>query len=190
MGQLIELLGSSVIASYIILIIFSLNMRMNDSASQYFQNTFNQRNAITAGQVIEYDFYKIGYKATGNKILQADSNAIKFVADIANNGTVDTITYYLSSKNILNTTTNPNDMLLYRRQNQTVNTTAIVSRFYLQYYDSLLNNLSYASLTNQTNRANIRIIRAYVKTELADQSDNSYSPMEWRKEFRPRGIQR
>lgn len=188
MGQLIILMGSTVIAGYVMFIILSLNLRMNATASQYYENTFNQRNAVTAGQIIEHDLYKIGYKASGNKILQADSSQIKFVSDITNNGTVDTISYYLSNKNLLNTTANPNDMILYRKRNQTENTAAIVTRFYLQYYDSLLNKLTYASLSNQTIRTKIRLIRVYVKTEFADPIDNFYGPMEWQKEFRPRNM--
>lgn len=189
MGQLIELIGSTVIAGYIIFIILSLNLRITTTATEHFQNTYNQRNAVTAGQIIEYDFYKIGYKAAGNKILQADSNVVKFVSDLSNSGIVDTLTYYTSSKSVLNTSANPNDMILYRKRNQTVNTTAIVTRFYLQYYDALLNNLSYSSLADQAERSKIRVIRTYVKTEFADPINNSYGPMEWRKEFRPRNVE-
>jgi len=188
MGQLIELIGATVIAGYIMFIILSLNISMNTTATRYFQNTFNHRNAVTVGQITEHDFYKIGLKASGNKILQADSSTIKFVSSLDNNGSVDTITYYLSNKSTLNSTANPNDMILYRKRNQITNTSGIVSRFYLQYYDSLLNNLTYSSLTNQTYRTKIRVIRVYIKTELADPIDNSYYPMEWRKEFRPRNM--
>lgn len=189
MGQLIELLGSTVIAGYIILIILSLNMKMNSNASQYFQDTFNQRNAITAGQVIEDDFYKIGYKVSGNKILQADSSTIKYLADYTNTSSIDTISYSVGSKTALSATSNPNDVPLYRKLNQRNFTVAVVTRFNLQYYDSSLNVLSYASLSNPSNLAKIHEIRAYVKTELPDQVSNTYSPLEWRQTIRPRSIQ-
>ncbi|TSA26546.1 MAG: hypothetical protein D4R68_07095, partial [Ignavibacteriales bacterium] len=80
------------------------------------------------------------------------------------------------------------DKLLYRKVNQTVTTASVVTRFYMQYYDSLLNKLSYASLTNAATRANIRTIRVLVKSELADSVSANYSPVEWRKEYRPRNL--
>jgi hypothetical protein len=188
MDQWIELMGSIVIAGYIIFIILTLNSRISSTTFQYFQNSFNERNAVTVGQVIEYDFYKIGYKTSGNKILYADSSMIQFVSDLDNAGNSDTVTYSLSDTSALTNTTNPNDKILYRKRNQTKNITGIVTRFYLQYYDSLLNNLTYASLTNQTNRTNIRVIRAYIRTEFAAKADSSYYPMEWQKEFKPRNM--
>lgn len=189
MSDLIELIGSTVIAGYVILIVFALNAKVSSSASQYYQDTFNQQSAITSAQIIEDDFYKIGYKATGNKIVQADSSLIKYVSDYNDNGTIDTISYYLSNTSAMSSTTNPNDKLLYRKINQNVYTSAIVTRFYLQYFDSVLNNLSYASLTSMANLARIRTIRVLIRTELADPIDSSYAPVEWRKEFRPRNLQ-
>jgi len=82
MGQLLELLGASIIGGFIMLIGLALNMQISDSSREIFQSTYNQRSAITASQVIEYDLYKAGYAATGEKITQADSNAVKFRSDL------------------------------------------------------------------------------------------------------------
>ena len=188
MSDLIELLGSIVIAAYIILIIIALNIRMNNSATQFYQDTFNQRSVISAADILDYDFYKIGYKASSAKIVQADSSTIKYATDYDNTGTIDTISYYLSSTSAMSSTKNPRDKLLYRKVNQTVTTASVVTRFYMQFYDSLLNKFSYASLTNPTNRANIRTIRVLVRSELADSVSANYSPVEWRKEYRPRNL--
>jgi hypothetical protein len=188
MSDLIQLLGSIVIAAYVILIILALNLRINESATQYYQDTFNQRSVIGAANILDYDFHKIGYKASSAKIVQADSSSIKYASDYDNTGTMDTISYYLSSTSAMSSTKNPRDKLLYRKVNQTVNTASVVTRFYIQYYDSLLNKLSYSSLTNPTNRANIRTIRVLVKGELADSISTHYSPVEWRKEYRPRNL--
>lgn len=188
MSEIIKLIGANVIAGFVILIILSLNIRMSDSANQLYQDTFNQRSAITAAQVLEYDFYKIGYGVTSNKIIQADSSIIKYASDVDNNGTVDTLTYYTGSKTLLASTANPNDMPLYRRLNQTTYTVASVTRFNLTYYDSANTNLSYASLTGQATRSKIRTIQILVKTELPDSSSNFYSPVEWRKKIRPKNL--
>jgi hypothetical protein len=188
MGQWIELMGSTLIAGYLIFIILTLNSGISATTSKYFQNSFNQRNAITTGQIIENDLYKIGYNTSGNKILQADSSTLQFVSDLDNDGVSDTITYTLSDTSAVNNTSNPNDKYLYRQRGKAKNVTGIVTRFNLVYYDSLLNNLSYSSLTSQTTRGNIRVIKAYIKTEFASTTDISYYPMEWQKEFRPRSL--
>ena len=52
MSDLIELIGSTVIAGYVILIILALNLRVSSSATQYYQDTFNQQSAITAADII------------------------------------------------------------------------------------------------------------------------------------------
>ncbi|MBX2975256.1 MAG: hypothetical protein KF721_03915 [Ignavibacteriaceae bacterium] len=188
MGQFIELIGSTIIAGFIILIIINLNIRMNSTAASFVQSSLNQRNAIAIGQILEYDFYKIGFKAGTNKIFQADSGRISFAASLNNDASIDTITYYLSSTSNLANTQNPNDRLLYRRVNQQLSYAGIVTRFYIQYYDSLLNNLTYASLTTQANRNRIKVVKAYIRNELANQKDGTYSPVEWQKEFRPRNL--
>lgn len=188
MSEIIKLIGANVIAGFVILIILSLNMRMSDSANQLYQDTFNQRNAITSAQILEYDFYKIGYNVTGNKIIQADSSIIKYLSDVDNNGTVDTVTYYTGSKTALTSTANPNDMELFRKLNQTINSISIVTRFYLSYFDSANTNLPYATLTNQSSRDKIRTIQVLVKTELPDSTGNLYSPVDWRKKIRPKNL--
>ncbi len=189
MSDLIELIGSTVIAGYVILIILALNLKVSSSATQYYHDTFNQQSAITAADIIEDDFYKIGFKAANVKIVQADSSFVKYITDYNNNGIMDTLSYYLSGTSSMSSTANPNDKLLYRKVNQNTYTAAIVTRFYMQFYDSLLNNLSYASLTSPTNLARIRTIRVLIRTELADPIENSYAPVEWRKEFRPKNLQ-
>jgi hypothetical protein len=189
MGQWIQLMGSTIISGYIIFIILNLNSTMSSTTSRYYQNSLNQRNAITIGQTVEYDFYKIGFNTSGNKILQADSSTLKFVCDLNNAGGSDTMTYSLSATGKVSNTPNPNDKLLYRQHNSgTSYSLGTVTRFYMQYYDSLLNNLSYTSLTSQTTRSTIRVIRAYIKTEIASQADKSYYPLEWQKDFKPRNM--
>ncbi len=196
MGQLLELIGASIIGAMIMLIGIGLNFQINESSREIFQNTYNQRAAITSGQVIEYDFYKAGYKATSEKLIQADSSTIKFKSDIDDNGTVDTVYYYLGSKDSLKSTTNPNDKKLFRKINsQTANTVALVTRFLLTYKDSIGNTLSYSSLTNAATRAKVRSIRVYIKTELPDpvyttsnRDIKSYNPLDWKKTIRPKNL--
>ena len=189
MGQLLELLGASIIGGFIMLIGLALNMQISDSSREIFQSTYNQRSAITASQVIEYDLYKAGYGVTGEKVMQADSNGIKFKSDFDKNGTIDTIYYYTGATSAMTSTSNPNDKQLFRKINsQSPNLVSVITRFNIVYYDSIGNQLSYPSLSSSVQRLKIRGMRTYVKTELPDAINNIYNPMEWRKMIRPKNL--
>jgi hypothetical protein len=189
MGQLLELLGASIIGGFIMLIALTLNMQISDSAREIFQSTYNQRSAITASQVIEYDFYKAGYGVTSEKVIHADSNAVKFRSDLDNNGTIDTIYYYTGATSAMTSTTNPNDKQLYRKvSSQSANLVSIITRFNIVYYDSIGNQLNYSTLSSSVQRSKIRGMRAYVKTELPDAINNLYNPMEWREMIRSKNL--
>ena len=168
---------------------FALNMQISDSSREIFQSTNNQRSAITATQVIEYDLYKTGYGVSGEKVIQADSNVVKFKTDLDNNGTIDTIYYFIGNTSAMASTSNPNDKQLFRKiNNQPANLVSVITRFNLVYYDSIGNQLNYSSLSSSVQREKIRAMRAYVKTELPDALNNLYSPMEWREMIRPKNL--
>lgn len=164
-------------------------MRMQNTSAEYLQNSITQSNAIQIGQIVESDFYKAGFKAANNKVLAADSVSITFRGDVNADGNPDTVNYYLSAKTAANFTANPNDMILYRKLNAgTSNMVAVVTAFRLAYYDTLGAGLSYSGLTTQTNRDKIKLIQIYIKSELAEQSQNSYSPVEWQEKIRPKNL--
>lgn len=189
MGQLLELLGASIIGGFIMFIALALNMQISDSSREIFQSTYNQRSAITASQVIEYDLYKVGYGVSGEKVMQADSNAVKFKSDLDNNGTIDTIYYYTGATSAMTSTSNPNDKQLFRKiNNQSANLVSVITRFNLVYYDSIGNQLNYSFLSSAVQRLKIRGMRTYVKTELPDAINNLYNPMEWREMIRPKNL--
>lgn len=188
MGQLIELLGATVIGSLIILVILSLNLQMNETTRELTQNRFTQRFSAASVEILEYDLYKAGYNTSGNKILLADSNQIRFRADLDNNGTIDTVYYSTSSTSAMSSTNNPNDKQLLRRVNSTTNTAAIITRLLMVYYDSLGTLLTYANLANQSTRDKVKTIRTYLKLELPDAVNNYYNPVEVRRIIRPKNL--
>lgn len=190
MGQLLELIGSTIIAGFVILILLRLNSQIGDAATELHQQTFNQRNAVTVGDVLEHDFAKIGYRVTiGDKIIQADSNRIIFRTDIDNNGTIDTIDYSLTTPDSLSSTPNPLDRILLRKVGNAIpRITSMVTRFRLIYYDSVNNEISYGSLASSAFRNKIRGIRMYTKYELPFMVNNSYNPTELRRIFRPKNL--
>jgi hypothetical protein len=189
MQSIIELLGANVIGGMIMLIGITLNIQINDAARDIFEDTYQLRNSITAFQIIDYDLHKAGYGVAGEKIVIADSNAFKFKADLQNNGTIRTVYYYVSSDSVMSSTNNPNDKQMLRKIDASnPNTVSTITRLNFAYYDSIGNQISYASLSNAVNRTKIRSIRIYVREEAPEMLNGIYKPIEWRTIIRPTNL--
>jgi len=155
---LIDIAGSVILGGILMLTLF----RMNDNATR---NTYNfsgeltlQENLVTTGEVLEYDFRKIGYcedplqlpHPEQDAILYADTSNIKFLTDLlitpygdpnpSGDGTLDTIQYYLGPASELSGTPNPNDKMLYRVVNGVSTGVNLgITQFRIRYYrDSLI----------------------------------------------------
>lgn len=178
-----DIIGSIAISGAVILMIVTLNINMNSSGDEIFKSSYSQSAAISSAQVIESDIYKAGYKATGNKVLQSDSINFKFVSDINNDGSSDTVYYYRS-------TSSTPDKPVYRKVNSAA---AIIvgsySQFTFSYYDSLANILSYPTVSTQTGRNRIQSIElTSIIRWPSPNSDSVYQSASWRKLISPRNL--
>ena len=150
-SSLLDILGSTIIGGLLLMIL----MRMNATAVQnnylYSGEQIVQQNIVEVVKLLEYDFRKIGYCSVwtnipdpAKAIIQADSNSISFLTDIVTSsypygdGVVDTLKYYLSSKSVLSSTPNPNDMILYRVINHdaVAGSNLGVTQFKLTFFDA------------------------------------------------------
>lgn len=189
MQHLLELLGANVIGGMIMLIGITLNMQINEAARDIFEDTYQLRNSITAFQIIDYDLHKAGYGVTGEKIVIADSNALKFKADLNDNGTIRTVYYYVGSDSVMSITSNPNDRQMLRKiDNINPNIVSTITRLNFVYYDSIGNQIAYASLSSAVTRSKIRSIRIYVRAEAPEIVNGIYKPIEWRTIIRPTNL--
>ena len=189
MAYWLDLLGSYIIAGAIILMVGRLNVYVLNSSNENLQANLEQLKLTASSEIIDYDFYKIGYKITGDKIVLADSDKIKFYSDINNDGTGDTLYYYYGDVSELLSTKNPSDKLLYRIfNNGTPFSSNIITDFKISYFDSLNTQISYASLSNQSSRNDIRTIQIYLKVESAEPVDTVYQAVEWQKKITPKNL--
>lgn len=119
MSILLDIFGSVVIAGMLFMLIIKLNLfssqagYSSDSELKLIQNT------KTLAEIIDYDFRKIGYKYDGVAITVADSNHIKFYADMqapgtAGYGTMDIVEYIVGNTSEVPGTVNPNDKIIKR----------------------------------------------------------------------------
>ena len=188
MVTLLDILGSFVIGGMVLLAVITLGTDMSGSAERMTYDLVVQENMVELAREVEYDFYKIGYgDTTGAPIRIADSTSIKFMADIDNDGSLDSVRYFLGLPDELTSTPNPNDRMLYRVLNaETPKTSNMgVVGFDLTYYDA--SGIVTAVL------ADIRAIRVRLDVEssfpYADTTFVKYAGLHWEEYIAPRNIQ-
>jgi hypothetical protein len=119
MNYILDLMGSSLIAGILFLLVLKLNL-YSSSANYYSDNELRlQQNAKTMAEIINYDFRKIGYKCDSTAIIKAEPTHIKFYADMNEPGTsgsgiVDVVEYCLGDSTEASGTTNLRDKVMYR----------------------------------------------------------------------------
>ncbi len=118
-SSLLDIIGSMLIGGLLLL----TTLRINDSATR---NTFQsqedltvQQNLTSLVQNLESDFRKIGYRNGGlappadSCIIYGRSDSIAFMSDINDDGSLDTVIWYLEKTHVQNCP-NPNVKMLVR----------------------------------------------------------------------------
>ena len=188
MGYLLDIVGSFIIGGMVIMILLAVNINNSASSSVILFTTLEQQKVTDVSELIEYDFYKLGYRIADEKIAIADSNEIKFYTDIDNNEFADSIHYYLGETTDLSYTSNPKDKPLYRKRNDSLVTEMPVVDFNLSYFDSIGNTLDYASLTSSAGRELIKSIKIKITVESDEMYDDHYRTSEWKKKISPKNL--
>ncbi len=184
-SSILDILGAIITGGMLMLILF----RLNDAGVQ---NTYNntqdlivQQNLTSVIDVMESDLRKLGYCKDWNKIpdptksiLVADSTRIKFLTDLDNNGTVDTLDYYVGTTTELKDTPNPNDRMLYRVVNHDKPRSANlgITYFNLLYFGALGDTLSFPIV----NTGSIQSIQISIRVEDTEAYQNEYRDAFWR----------
>jgi len=185
-SYMLDILGSVAIGALVILMIFRFNQTMLNASNEKLLYNITQMNTVNASEVIEYDFYKIGFRVNSDiddVFRKAELSELEYLTDIDNDGVMDSVLYSLSDTTALYGTENPHDKLLYRTVNggspQIV--TSVVD-FELTYRDTLgvvitpISDLSVAA-----NRRAIRSIEVYINMESADKIEGFYQGTEWKR---------
>lgn len=142
MQVLLDLIGSVVIAAFVILMGLRLNQTIGGSADAAKANLIVQESVVDIVRSLDYDFRKIGYDVPDpeNAIVIADSNHIEFRADMVDaagnprpDGNVDVIDWFLTDP--IGGFPNKAIRILYRQVNhgQPVGAALGVTQFKLKY---------------------------------------------------------
>ncbi len=199
MTTMLDIIGATVIAGMVMIIIFGVTANLNQTL---YTSTFSlnvQTSTVSLARTIEYDFYKIGYnvnKTIDTCITYADTNQIHFKTDLLNTGSaVNRIIY--RSGTLINWTRNPRDRVFIRRQdNSQINAEVGVTNFNLTYYDINGSKIS-TPITHKDSLAKIKQIKVKLYIESPEpvlRTDNptdtltSYIGVSWEKLIYPRNL--
>jgi hypothetical protein len=202
MNVVLDIVGSTVVAGLILLLVFQLNRSMGNMSFQNTLDVVTQENAKTIADMVNYDFYKIGYHddiTSANPIVEiADSNRIKFRADIDNNGAVDTVQYYTSTSPYYVHGSSTGFKQLYRTVNNTGGYGASlgITSFKLTYYDTLGILLNFPTPSDTALRRRIQSIKIQMTvknpiasdTTLAATFDTTFAATYWEKWISPKNL--
>lgn len=202
MQVMIDIVGATVIAGMVLLIIFGVTANLNQTL---FVSTFSlnvQTSVVSLARTIEYDFYKMGYDIpkVESIILEADTSRIRFwMGRILPNGSIlkTRVTYYTGPPNetVVATTRNPRDRMFYRiEEGSAIQANIGVTRFNLAYFDSAGTQLPSTNLDSVA-RKRIRAIRVRFNIESPEPissynnpNDTSYIGAYWEKLIYPRNL--
>src|SRR5512141_2462091 len=114
MAVILDLVGSIVIAGFVIMMGMRMNATMVNSRDSFNADVTVQQNMVALVQSIEFDFRKMGYRVEDptTVIRIADSSHIRFVGDVDDDGVVDTVDWSLGGP--AESSPNPNGRVLLR----------------------------------------------------------------------------
>jgi hypothetical protein len=117
MSIILDIIGSIIIAGYVLLMGMQLNETILGNATATMTNLNVQESMGELVRNLEYDFRKIGYHVVDPKmcIAIADTSHIKFYADMDRNGTIDSVEWWAGEP--LTFLPNPAVRVLYRKFN-------------------------------------------------------------------------
>jgi hypothetical protein len=182
MNYLLDVLGSTVIAGIIMLMLFNLNTYQSKTRLSSDSELQMQQNAKTLAGILNHDLRKIGYEYPDVPFIHADSQSISFYSDINRDGTVDIVSYFTGSENEAMSTANPRDKILYRVvNNDTLSGPSLgLTNARFSYLDRDWNNTSVLS--------DIRYVRAELWVESIEKVGGYFIFTYWEMTINPRNL--
>lgn len=182
MHVLLDIFGSTIIGGLIMMLILKLNIYSFHSRYASDTELELQQNAKTLAEILSYDLRKIGYEHQGDAIVEADSNRLKYYADINDDGFVNTVTYYVGDPSEVPQTSNPDDRILYRIVDS--DTAGGPSLGLTRIKFSYLDKLGYET----TDLSEIQYVRAELFLGSREKIQDEYKFTYWEMTINPRNL--
>lgn len=174
MNIMLDLIGSTFIGGLLLMLILKLNLYSQNASYNSDSELRLQQNAKTLAEILNYDLRKVGHGFDSTAIITADSNRIKFYADMNEpgtfgSGTVDIVEYFVTGNSYASQTENPNDKVLVRVLNgsDTLSGPSLgLVKLVFSYFDSGFNNT--------TSKDSIKYIKTEFWVESLDQISGAF----------------
>lgn len=182
MNITLDIIGSSIIAGIVFLILFNLNTA---SSSEKFSSDVSlrlQQNAETLASILDYDLRKIGYGYNGTAITRAEPKLITYYTDLDTNGVLHQITLTIGDSTEVTSTPNPHDKILYRIVDGDTSKGPALNLTDLRF--TYLNTLGKVTSVLDS----IKYIKAEIWLQSPEKVDTMYIPSFWEITIHPRNI--
>jgi hypothetical protein len=117
MAVFLDIVGSFLIGTMLVVSVMRMNADVTTRSCQRSLEYASQSNAVAVADMLARDLRKAGFNASGPAVITADSVRVRFLADLGNNGSVDTVYYAVGEPSTLADTPNPRDRHLRRKLN-------------------------------------------------------------------------
>jgi hypothetical protein len=197
MTAILDTISSVLIGGLILLSLHSLNTNLTNAASTKSTTTSVQENMSAVTDILENDLRKVGYNNfSSSNFIQAESSRVYLRADFNNDGSTDSVQYYLGTTADPGQV-NPRARILYRTYNAgtAVPMKVGITRFRFWYYDGAGTPL--ATSPGVSNTAAIRSIKMAVSMDVGTiiepkrlpngtvKYDTTFSKVSWEKIMKP-----
>lgn len=138
MNSMIDYISSMIAGGSVFLMMLTYYLNVSATAISHLFSTTTQEDMTSITEILEHDFRKAGYGVSDSVAFPViDSSRISIRGDLDNNGTIDTVTYWLSSTPLAGHP-NPAARIMYRRVgNSPVSlTTNAITLFNVRYYNA------------------------------------------------------
>lgn len=181
MQGFMDYISSVVLGGMVFISLMSFYGQIDESHMAQVLSSVVQEECTCATEIMESDLRKVGFGVTDTvKIALPDSTGIRFAADIDGNGSVDSVSYYLSLFPVSGAS-NARTRVLYRRVNgQDTPVLTGVTSFRIRYYDRTGNSTLIPSA--------IRLFDVRLTHESDSAIDGQYSGVVWNRTFKPHNL--
>lgn len=179
-----------IIGGLVVLTVLTLNATITNSAFERGRDLISQEAAVNLTKLLEYDFYKVGYRTGGSPLIKAESLAVMFAADLDDTGIPDSIRYMVGTPEDLPGSANPRDIPLSRavNTNPALNVAPGLVKFFFSYIDTGGNKMRYDSLQFSHHRDVVRLIKVQFTMEPSEPIDTLFIPVSVTKVVHPRNL--
>jgi hypothetical protein len=187
MAFLLDITGSAIIASMVLLSLFQFNYSTSAIKDEYQSSNMVYGNIKGLTEIIEYDTYKAGFRVPHPDIfLNAEESSFKFIADYSNSGIIDTISYFID--NSFSNKNNGKRKIMRKVSGSTDLLVGIANEFDIIYSDSAGLQIEKSQLATAAGRRLIKTISFKIVCESDWENNDSFQFIEWKKSISPKNI--